>query len=144
MDREATVPADRPAGKPRSSIRWRLALALAGASIFTLVVVGVLFYVFVGRYVVDRQKAAILNQAVLTAEQLDSLGIGNSGAAAQNVLDALLESELKALPANAGIVVFDGTKVLGRAGTLPARLGQSPACGSKPWRSALILPRWPW
>jgi signal transduction histidine kinase len=123
MDREATVPADRPAGKPRSSIRWRLALALAGASIFTLVVVGVLFYVFVGSYVVDRQKAAILNQAVLTAEQLDSLGIGNSGAAAQNVLDALLESELKALPANAGIVVFDGTKVLGRAGTLPARLG---------------------
>ncbi len=147
MDRDATLLVNGGAGKPRASIRWRLALALAGASIFTLVVVGVLFYVFVGSYVVDRQKTEILNQAVLTAEQLDSLGIGGPGAAVGNVLSALLKNELKALPANAGIVVFEGTNVLGRAGTVPARLGtvarlriEALAIGENTARVAVVKP----
>jgi len=37
----------------RPSIRRRLVLALAGVSLFTLLVVGLVFYLFLGDYVMD-------------------------------------------------------------------------------------------
>jgi signal transduction histidine kinase len=109
--------------KPKSSIRWRLALALVGACVFTLIVVGVVFYFFVGGYVVDRQKTEILDQTVLVAQQLDSLGGVGVETSGTKVLNALLKNELKALPANAGIIVYEGATVAGKAGSIPARLG---------------------
>ncbi len=108
--------------KASPSIRWRLVAALAGVSLFTLVVVGVVFYVFLGGYVIDRQKELLLDQAVEVAEQVESFseslpvdGVGSK------VLAALLRSDLRILPNGAGIVVFQGSEVVARVGGVPAR-----------------------
>ena len=134
MDERSTLLPDKHATRPGTSIRWRLALALVGASVFTLVVVGVVFYVFVGSYVIDRQKADILGQVVLVADQLDSLGGVSAGSGGAQVLSLLLKNELKALPANAGVVVYEGARVAGRAG--PPRWGpwRWPGFGRRPTR----------
>ncbi|MBN1320070.1 MAG: HAMP domain-containing histidine kinase [Thermoleophilia bacterium] len=96
--------------KASSSIRWRLVAALAGVSLFTLVVVGVVFYAFLGSYVVDRQMEQLLDQAVNVAEQIESFGdtlpLGTVGL---NVVKVLLRSDLRVLPSGAGIVVFRGS-----------------------------------
>jgi signal transduction histidine kinase len=108
--------------KAAGSIRGRLILALAGVSVFTLVVVGLVFYLFLGSYVIDRQKEQLLNQAVVVAEQVQGLSDSAPlGLAGGKSLAALLRSDLRVLPAGAGIAVFRGAEVVAKAGVVPTR-----------------------
>ena len=108
------------------SIRRRLVFALAGVSLFTLVVVGAVFYLFLGWYVIDRQRDLLLDQAVEVAEQVQ--GVSESMPAAmtpgmrgRGMVTALLRADLRVLPAGSGIVVFSGTTVVARVGTAPTK-----------------------
>jgi signal transduction histidine kinase len=106
--------------KAAGSIRGRLILALAGVSVFTLAVVGLVFYIFLGAYVVDRQKEQLLNQAVQVAEQVQGLSDSvPSGIAAGNILTVLLRSDLRVMPTGTGIAVFRGATILAKAGAVP-------------------------
>jgi signal transduction histidine kinase len=104
------------------SIRVRLVLALAGVSVFTLVVVGLVFYFFLGGYILDRQKETLLDQAVQVAEQVEGLDQSLPGGLARaGVLNVLLRSDLRGLPNGAGILVFRGSDLVGKAGVVPFR-----------------------
>jgi signal transduction histidine kinase len=106
------------------SIRWRLIGALAGVSLFTLVVVGVVFFLFLGGYVVERQKDLLLDQAVEVAEQIESVSASlPNGAGGVRVMNALLRSDLRVMPAGSGIAVFKGSTVVAKVGTVRARGG---------------------
>jgi signal transduction histidine kinase len=109
--------------KPGPSIRRRLVFALAGVSLFTLLVVGAVFYLFLGKYVVDRQRGLLLDQAIVVAEQVqgvsESLPMMNAGTRGRGMLSALLRSDLRVLPPGAGIVVFSGSTVLSAVGAVP-------------------------
>ncbi len=97
--------------------------ALAGVSVFTLLVVGLVFYVFLGGYVLDRQEQLLLDQAIEAAEQVQGVsdaGVG-SGIMKTKVITTLLRADLRVLPAGAGIVVLEGDEVVIRVGTVPAR-----------------------
>ena len=48
-------------------------MALAGVSLFTLLVVAAVFYVFVGDYVVEQQTELLLDQAREVAEQMEGI-----------------------------------------------------------------------
>ncbi len=104
------------------SIRVRLILALVGVSIFTLVVVGLVFYFFVGGYILDRQKEELLDQALQVAEQVEGLeeSLPRDPLGAR-VLNVLLRSELRGLPTGAGILVFRGSEMVAKAGVVPVR-----------------------
>ena len=104
-----------------TSFRWRLMAALAGVSLFTLLVVGVVFYVFLGGYVLDRQEELLLDQAMEAAEQVQGLSdtaVGQ-GVIGDRVLGALLRSDLRVLPAGAGIIIFEGDEVAVEVGHRP-------------------------
>jgi signal transduction histidine kinase len=108
------------------SIRRRLVFTLVGFSVFTLVVVGAVFYLLVGNYVVDRQKDVLLEQAVEVAEQVqgvsESLPAAMEGMRGRSVmLSALLRADLRVLPAGSGIAVYSGSTVLAAAGAVPGR-----------------------
>ena len=106
-----------------ASFRWRLMGALAGVSLFTLFVVGVIFYVFLGGYVLDRQEQLLLDQAIEAAEQVQGVSdtaVG-AGVVGNKVITALLRADLRVLPSGAGIVVFEGDEVVARVGTVPAK-----------------------
>jgi signal transduction histidine kinase len=96
--------------------------ALAGVSLFTLAVVGVVFYVFVGGYVLEREKDTLLEEAVEVAEQVESLAEslppGMSGA---HMVNMLLRSDLRLLPDHAGIAVFRDGELVAKVGSIPAR-----------------------
>jgi signal transduction histidine kinase len=105
------------------SFRWRLMAALAGVSLFTLLVVGVIFYVFLGGYVLDRQEELLLDQAIEAAEQVQGLAdtaVGQ-GVMGNRVISALLRADLRVLPAGAGIIVFEGGEVAVKVGSVPTR-----------------------
>jgi len=102
------------------SIRGRLILAMAGVSVFTLVVVGLVFYLFLGGYIIDRQKEQLLNQAVEVAEQVQGLSESTPvGLPGEKMLTVLLRSDLRVLPAGTGIAVFRGAAVMAKAGAVP-------------------------
>jgi signal transduction histidine kinase len=104
------------------SIRARLILALVGVSVFTLLVVGLMFYLFLGGYLLDRQKDQLLDQAVGVAEQVEGLRDALPATPrGERVRSALLRSDLRALPAGAGIVVFEGTDAVAKVGQTPAK-----------------------
>lgn len=107
------------------SIRRRLVLALAGVSLFTLLVVGLVFYLFLGHYIVERQKELLLDQAVEVAEQVEgveqTLPAGSGGPAGTRILTRLLRADLRLLPAGSGIVVFSDSTVFVRVGTIPVK-----------------------
>jgi signal transduction histidine kinase len=104
------------------SISWRLVAALAGVSLFTLVVVGVVFYAFLGDYVIDRQKNLLLDQAVEVAEQMETFAdLSPVPAVQKGTIAVLLRANLRLLPANAGIVVFQGSTVVAKAGSVPEK-----------------------
>ena len=107
------------------SIRWRLVLALVGVSLFTLVVVGVIFYAFLGDYVLDQQKQLLLDQAVEVAEQVqgvnESLPARPTNATGSRIIAALLRADLRVLPSGSGIVVFGESTAVATVGSVPAR-----------------------
>jgi len=106
----------------RRSIRWRLIAALAGVSLFAVVVVGVVFSAFLANYVVDRERGELLDQAVATAEQVESAGgLLSDGTTKVKAAAALLRSGLRGLPAGAGMALFRGEQVAAKAGILPVR-----------------------
>lgn len=106
----------------RVSIRWRLVAVLAAVSLFTLVVVGAVFYAFLGSYVVESQQALLLDQAIEVAEQVAGLDASLPAAVPGiKVMTALLRADLRVLPSGAGIAVFKESTLIVRAGTLPGR-----------------------
>jgi signal transduction histidine kinase len=99
-----------------------MVLALTGVSLLTLVVVGVLFYTFLGGYVIDRQKEQLLEQAAQVSEQVQALsGSVPNAMSMTGMLTILLRSNLRLLPTGAGIVIFRGTEVVAKVGVLPVR-----------------------
>ena len=109
--------------KTGPSIRRRLVFALAGVSLFTLLVVGGVFYVFLGKYVIDRQRDLLLDQAIVVAEQVqgvsESLPMMTGPMHGRGMLSALLRSDLRVLPAGSGILVFSGSTVMASVGIVP-------------------------
>ncbi|MBN1629197.1 MAG: HAMP domain-containing histidine kinase [Thermoleophilia bacterium] len=106
----------------RSSIRRRLVAVLAGVSLLTLLLVGAVFYFFLGDYLVDRNIELLLDQALEAAEQVQ----GVEEALRVNVVEAraitaFLRADLQVLPPGAGIAVFKGSHLVSRAGTLPVK-----------------------
>ncbi|MCL5736656.1 MAG: HAMP domain-containing histidine kinase [Actinobacteria bacterium] len=102
------------------SIGSRLVLALTGVSLLTLVVVGALFYAFLGGYVVDRQKEQLLEQATQVSEQVQVFSSTRPNSMVMSgLLRALLRADLRTLPNGAGIVIFQGNDVVARGGVLP-------------------------
>lgn len=132
--------------KSGASIRWRLVAALAGVSLFTLVVVGAVFYVFLGGYVMDRQKELLVDQAVEAAEQ--AKGVDESlpgGMMGTRVLASLLRADLQVLPAGSGIAVFKDSELVAKVGTVPGKqeylkrlLAEATELGASGPASALI------
>jgi signal transduction histidine kinase len=108
--------------KAVASIRWRLMAALVGVSLFTLVVVGVVFYLFLGGYVIERQKDLLLDKAVEVSEQVESFGESlPPGALGVKIVTAVLRADLRVLPAGSGIVLFGDSAVVAKVGTVPAK-----------------------
>jgi signal transduction histidine kinase len=104
------------------SIGSRMVLALTGVSLLTLVVVGALFYAFLGGYVIDRQREQLLEQATQVSEQVQALSTSMAGATSMSgMLTVILRSDLRLLPTGAGIVIFQGTDVVARVGLLPVK-----------------------
>ncbi|HZJ02440.1 MAG TPA: hypothetical protein VFE20_01970, partial [Thermoleophilia bacterium] len=101
------------------SISRRVILSVVGVAVVTLLAVGVLFYGFLGRYVVERQKDELLSQVEVVAEQV--AGIGEAFPTMRMMrsprgLATLLRVDLQGLPAGAGIMVFEGGEVIAAAG----------------------------
>jgi signal transduction histidine kinase len=113
--------------KSGSSIRRRLVFALAGVSLFTLLIVGAVFYLFLGKYVIDRQRDLLLDQAIEVAEQVqgvsESLPMMTGAMRGKGMLNALLRSDLRVLPAGSGILVFSGSTIVASVGVVPADPG---------------------
>lgn len=110
------------ARSPRTSIRWRLIAALAGVSLFAVVVVGVIFYLFLAGYVVDREQAKLMGQTLVTSEQIKDIGgLFPDGGVKIKAAALLLRSGVRGLPAGAGMVLFREEEVSARAGVLPVR-----------------------
>ncbi len=109
----------------KASIRRRLVLALAGVSLFTLVVVGLVFYAFLGGYVIEQQKDLLLDQAVEVAEQLEGISeqvpATPGGRGRGMMLSALLRADLRVLPAGSGIAVYTDDGLLAAVGAVPTR-----------------------
>jgi signal transduction histidine kinase len=128
-DRGSGAPADTaPAAAPvkgHRSIRWRLIAALAGVSLFAVVVVGLVFHALLADYVVDREQQALLSQATATAEQVQSVGgllpEGASNTVKVRAAGVLLRAGVRGLPAGSGMALFRGSQVVARAGILPVR-----------------------
>jgi len=134
------APGRAPAAR-RRSIRWRLIAALAGVSLFAVVVVGVVFSVFLADYVVDRERGDLLDHAVATAEQVDSAGgLQSDGAKKLKAAAALLRSGLRGLPAGAGMALFRGDQVAAKAGVLPVRAQNLERLRSQAAEAAVLGP----
>lgn len=114
------MPGPASPGRWRGSLSIRLMAALVGVSIFTLAVVGVFFYVFLGKYVLERQLDGLEEQAKQVAEQVETLSGAMPGAMSRwVVLNALLRSDLRMSQSGAGIVVFKDGGAAAKAGIIP-------------------------
>jgi len=81
------------------SIRWRLVAAFVGVSLFTLLVVGAVFYAFLGGYVVEKQKDLLLEQVIEVAEQVEGVGQTlSTGVVGGRVINALLRADSAVTP----------------------------------------------
>jgi len=100
-------------------------MALVGVSLFTLLVVAAVFYVFVGDYVVERQTDLLLDQAREVAEQIErvseSFPAAAEGSRGKGMVMGLLRADLRVLPAGSGIVVFADSSVVAKVGTVPLK-----------------------
>ena len=89
---------------------------------FAVAVVGVVFYIFLAGYVVEKEQAELLSQAQASAEQIQNFGdLIPAGTIRARAADLLLRTGLRGLPAGAGMVLFSGDQVAARAGILPVR-----------------------
>ena len=107
----------------RRSIRWRLIAALAGVSLFAVVVVGAVFYFFLAGYVVDHEQSKLLDQALASSEQIQSVGgLLPDSVVKVKAASLMLRSGIRGLPAGAGMVLFRDHEVVAKAGILPAKV----------------------
>ncbi|MHB8868923.1 MAG: sensor histidine kinase [Thermoleophilia bacterium] len=100
------------------SIRLRLTLGLVGVSVLTLVAVGLLFYGFIGNYVLQQKQEAMLGHAVEVTDQVENLfALDSLGAMGMSrALGTLLRIDMQVLPQGAGITIFAGPQVLAASG----------------------------
>lgn len=108
----------------RPSLRSRLIGALVGVALFTVALVGVVSYLFLGDYVLDQQEKVLQDEVRATVDQIEAMSHLMPGLMMRNqMVAALLRSRLRALPEGAGLVVFAGEQVVARAGLVPLREG---------------------
>ena len=109
------------------SIGRRITLALVGVSVLTLLAVGILFYGFIGRYVLQREKQQLVAQSLAVAAQVERIWgeLPLKGQAGPKSLQQFLRINLQVLSPGAGITVFKGPEILAFAG--PARAGNEQA-----------------
>lgn len=96
----------------------RISLALVGVSLLTLVAVGLLFYGFLGTYVLDQQRGVMVGHAEEVAAQVEALRdqVVVESFDATRALNALLRIDLQVLPRGAGIFVVSGSRLVAHAG----------------------------
>ncbi len=100
------------------SISRRLTIALAGVSILTIFAVGVLFYGFLGGYVLRQKQEQLIAHSTAVAGQVE--GLWNVAAlrpirTAQS-LGILLQIDTQVLPSGGGVTVFLGDQIIAAAG----------------------------
>jgi signal transduction histidine kinase len=116
----SSAPLAGPPGPRRAggSIRLRLALTLIGVSILTLAIVSLLFYGFLGNYVLEQKQQTMLDHAVEVANQVETLievgPLRTIGTA--RGLAAVLRLDVQVLPEAAGITIYEGDSVLAAVG----------------------------
>lgn len=100
------------------SIRLRLSLGLVGVSVLTLMAVGLLFYGFLGGYVLGQKQDAMLGHAKEVADQVESLAALDSLASVgtARALGTLLRIDMQVLPQGAGLTIFAGSRVFAASG----------------------------
>jgi len=99
-----------PAG---GSIGRRITLALVGVAVLTVLVVGVLFYGFLGRYVVRRQQVELLTHATTVSAQLEAVGQSSPGMMGpRSRLATFLQVDLQLLPKEGRKLIFQGSDYL--------------------------------
>lgn len=98
----------------------RIVAAVLAVAAFTILAVGLLFYGFLGRYVIESQKEQMLSHALAVVEQLEGMrGLPMGGlmrGSGAGTLTLLLRVDLQVLPAGAGINIFDERGVVASAG----------------------------
>ena len=106
-----------------SSIGTQIVLALVGVSVVTLLVVGMLFFGFIGRYVIHVEQQQLVKHVAAVAQQVERIWgeLPMRTAAGPRTLQQFLRINLQILPDGAGITVFKGSDILAYAG--PARAG---------------------
>ena len=109
------------------SIGRRITLALVGVSVLTLLAVGILFYGFIGRYVLRSEQKQLVAQSLAVAAQVERIWgeLPLKGQAGPKSLQQFLRINLQVLPTGAGITVFKGSEMLAFAG--PPRAGNQQA-----------------
>jgi signal transduction histidine kinase len=109
------------------TIGTRIVLALVGVSVTTLIVVGLIFFGFISRYVVQRERQQLVEQAAAVAAQVERIWgeLPMRTQAGPKSLQQFLRINLQILPAGAGITVFKDSEILAFAG--PARAGNEQA-----------------
>jgi signal transduction histidine kinase len=83
---------------------------VVGVAALTLLVVSLLSYGFLGRYVIDSQKEQMLDHAEEVARQLENLR--GMPMFAANQLRLLLMVDLQVMPDGAAITIFDGERLI--------------------------------
>lgn len=113
----APAPGPTPRGGP---IGRRITVALVGVSVFTLLAVGVLFYGFLGRYVLQRQQEQMMSMAVQVASQFERLDEAPAMSMMQprgiRQLELLLAVDLQVLPSDSGIAAWQAGSLLAEGG----------------------------
>jgi signal transduction histidine kinase len=98
-------------GRPSPSgglIGRRITLAVVGVALATLFVVGVVYYNFIGRYVLDQERGRTLAQAEQIAGQIENFGteLEMGPMMAGRALQGFVRANLQTLPAGASIIVY--------------------------------------
>jgi two-component system OmpR family sensor kinase len=100
------------------SIRLRVTLALVGVSVFALVAVGMLFYGFLGRYVLEQRQEQLLAHATQVADQVGGLWdqVALQPESMVRTLVFLLQVDMSVLPQSSSITILQGDSILVETG----------------------------
>jgi signal transduction histidine kinase len=81
---------------------------VVGVALATLLVVGLVYYNFIGRYVLDQERGRALAQAEQIAGQIEALGtdIDMRPMMAGRALQAFVRANLRTLPSGASVIVY--------------------------------------
>lgn len=94
------------------SVARRITLGVVGVAVLTLLVVALLFFGFLDRYVIERQKEQMLSHALAVAHQVERIETIPMLRRREDLGSLLLEVNRSVLPEGSGINIFvDGVPV---------------------------------